>query len=47
MESILTQDGARLSGGRREQLRKDAAHKGLSVPAKLVEEVKIIAGQAG
>jgi (2R)-3-sulfolactate dehydrogenase (NADP+) len=46
MESILSQEGARLPGGRREQLRKDAAENGLSVPAKLVDEVKEIAGQS-
>jgi (2R)-3-sulfolactate dehydrogenase (NADP+) len=47
MESILSQEGARLPGGRREQLRKDAAEKGLTVPAKLVDEVREIAGLAG
>ena len=45
MESILSQEGARLPGGRREQLRDQAAEKGLSVPAKLVDEVRQIAGQ--
>ena len=47
MESITSQEGARLPGGRREALRKQAAEKGLSVPAKLVAEVKAIAGEVG
>ncbi len=45
MESITGQEGARLPGGRREALRKEAAENGLSVPAKLVEEVKSLAAQ--
>ena len=43
MESILAQEGARLPGGRRQALRQAAAQNGLSVPAKLVDEVKAIA----
>ncbi|MHA1164616.1 MAG: Ldh family oxidoreductase [Alphaproteobacteria bacterium] len=46
MESITSQDGARIPGARRAALRKQAAENGLSVPANLVEEVKAIAGQA-
>jgi (2R)-3-sulfolactate dehydrogenase (NADP+) len=45
MESITSQEGARIPGARREALRKQAAEKGLSVPANLVAEVKKIAEQ--
>jgi (2R)-3-sulfolactate dehydrogenase (NADP+) len=45
MDSITSQEGARLPGDRREQLRSDAAKKGLTVPANLVEEAKALAGQ--
>lgn len=45
MDSITSQEGARLPGGRREQLRSYAAKKGLTVPANLVEEAKALAGQ--
>ena len=47
MESITDQEGARIPGARREALRKEAAEKGLSVPASLVAEVKAIAGREG
>jgi len=47
MASITDQEGARIPGARREALRKTAAQKGLSVPAKLVEEVKRITEQTG
>jgi len=47
MESISSQEGARIPGARREALRKQAAEKGLSIPVNLVEEVRAIAGQAG
>ncbi|GBE42821.1 (2R)-3-sulfolactate dehydrogenase [bacterium BMS3Bbin10] len=47
MDAITAQEGARIPGARREALRKQAAEKGLSVPANLVAEVKEIAGQAG
>lgn len=43
--SITAQDGARLPGGKREALRKAAASEGLNVPANLVEEAKVLAGQ--
>lgn len=46
MDSISSQEGARIPGARREALRERAAEKGLSVPANLVDEVKAIAGQA-
>lgn len=45
--SITAQEDARLPGGRREALRKEAAEKGLTVPANLVEEAKALAEQAG
>lgn len=45
MESITSQEGARLPGGRREALREKATMEGLTVPANLVEEVREIAGQ--
>jgi len=44
MESITSQEGARLPGGRREALREKAATEGLSVPANLVAEVRKMAG---
>ena len=47
MASITSQESARIPGARREAMREQAAEKGLSVPANLVEEVKAIAGQAG
>lgn len=43
MGSITSQDGARLPGGRREQLRAEAQEKGLTVPANLVEEARVLA----
>lgn len=46
LESIIAQEGARLPGGRRAELRKQAAENGLDVPANLVEEAKQLAGQA-
>lgn len=46
LESIVAQEGARLPGGRRAALRKQAAENGLDVPANLVEEAKQLAGQA-
>lgn len=46
LDSITSQEGARLPGGRRERLRKEAAEKGLTVPANLVEEAKALAGSA-
>lgn len=47
METITSQEGARLPGGRRAALRTQAAKEGLSVPATLVEEAKVLAGEAG
>ncbi len=46
LESIVVQEGARLPGGRRAELRKKAAESGLHVPANLVDEAKGLAGQA-
>lgn len=45
IDSITSQEGARLPGHRREALRKEAAERGLAVPAYLVEEVRRIAGE--
>lgn len=44
MESIASQEGARLPGGRRTELRKAAREKGLTVPSNLVDEAKALAG---
>ncbi|MEM8744605.1 MAG: Ldh family oxidoreductase [Pseudomonadota bacterium] len=44
--SITEQEGARLPGGRRAELRKTAAENGLDVPANLVDEARALAGQA-
>jgi (2R)-3-sulfolactate dehydrogenase (NADP+) len=46
LESITSQEGARLPGGRRVELREQAAEKGLDVPANLVDEVRAVAGQS-
>ena len=43
LQSIVAQDGARLPGGRREELRRHAADNGLDVPANLVEEAQALA----
>lgn len=45
MESIASQDGARIPGAQREALRRQAAEQGLRVPANLVAEVKALAGR--
>ncbi len=45
LESIISQEGARLPGGRRVELREQAVQKGLCVPANLVDEVNGIAGR--
>lgn len=44
LESITSQEGARLPGGRRAALREKARKEGLTVPANLVEEAKKLAG---
>ena len=44
--SITEQEGARLPGGRREELRKTAAENGLDIPANLVDEARALAGLA-
>ena len=46
MDSITSQEGARIPGARRKELREKAAKEGLSVPANLVEEAKALAGEA-
>lgn len=43
MESITSQEGARLPGGRRQALREKAAKDGLTVPANLVEQARELA----
>lgn len=43
MDTIISQEGARLPGGTREQLRKDAAENGLTVPVNLVDEARALA----
>ncbi|MEC9368891.1 MAG: Ldh family oxidoreductase, partial [Pseudomonadota bacterium] len=43
LESIASQEGARIPGSRREALRKKAAKDGLTVPAKLAEDVEAMA----
>ena len=47
MESITSQEGARLPGGQRAALREKAAQEGLTVPSNLVAEAKALAGAAG
>jgi (2R)-3-sulfolactate dehydrogenase (NADP+) len=43
MESITSQEGARLPGGRRQALREKAAKDGLTVPVNLVEQARELA----
>lgn len=43
MESIASQEGARIPGSRREALRKKAEKEGLNVPKALVEEARALA----
>jgi (2R)-3-sulfolactate dehydrogenase (NADP+) len=43
MESITSQEGARLPGGRRQALREKAATDGVTVPANLVEQARELA----
>ena len=45
MDSIATQEGARIPGARRAELREKAEKEGLTVPANLVDEAKQLAGQ--
>ncbi len=45
MDSIATQEGARIPGARRAELREKAKKEGLTVPANLVDEAKQLAGQ--